>query len=153
MTRGLGWTFSLSRPPRRTYSSSERRRWLSEIEKPPSTDATPRMTPSAWRAERAGFSRISTHEFRSRSRKAPLNTAETASGHFFGRAGDPAVVDLHLPVRERRDLEVVRHDQDRVALPVQLREELQHFVAGLRVERAGGLVGEEHDRPVRERAR
>src|SRR6476659_8779327 len=156
MTRGLGWTFSLSRPPRRTYSSSERRRWLSEIEKPPSTDATPRMTPSAWRAERAGFSRISTHEFRSRSRKAPLKRKSLnpppASGHFFGRAGDPAVVDLYLPVRERSDLEVVRHDQDRVALPVQLREELEHLVAGLRVEGAGRLVGEEHDRPVRERA-
>ena len=46
---------------------------LSEIEKPPSTEATPSITPSDWRVERLRFSRISTQEFaQPRSRKAPL---------------------------------------------------------------------------------
>jgi hypothetical protein len=60
----------------RMYSSIDRRRMLSEIEKPPSTAATPRTTPSDCRAERVKFSRISTHALRSRSRKAPLKLME-----------------------------------------------------------------------------
>ena len=35
---------------------------LSEIENPPSTEATPRITPSDCRVERVKFSRISTQE-------------------------------------------------------------------------------------------
>src|SRR5450756_1220171 len=37
-----GWTFRRSMPPSFIQRSSERLRWLSEIENPPSTDATPR---------------------------------------------------------------------------------------------------------------
>src|SRR5262245_33039835 len=103
---------------------------LSDIEKPPSTDATPRMTPRDWSVERVRFSRISTQEFLTRSRKAPLNmTLLRRLLHF-----DQSVHDLDLALCHGGDREVVRDDDDGVALAVQVHEELQHFVAGLLVQ-------------------
>src|SRR5271154_7275823 len=108
---------------------------LSEIERPPRTAATPRITPSDWRIERVRFSRISTHELRSRSRKAPLKVIGGRRSRRFGDFDQP-VVDLDLAPRHPGDREVVRDDDDRVALAVQLGEKLEDFVARLRVERA-----------------
>ena len=61
-------------------------------------------------------------------------------------------MDLDLALRHGGDREVVRDDDDRVALAVEVGEELEDLVAGLRVERARGLVGEQQRRPVGERA-
>src|SRR4029077_12746114 len=130
---------------------------LSEIEKPPSTDATPRITPSDWSVERVKFSRISTQELRTRSRKAPLNITKShvpsPKSQVLGPGLSPGtwdlgpetrsrrllhfdqpIHDLDLSLRHGRDGEVVRDDDDRVALAVQVGEELEHLVAGLLVE-------------------
>jgi hypothetical protein len=45
-------TLSLSMPPILAKMRSDCLRWLSAIEKPPSTEATPSITPRAWRMER-----------------------------------------------------------------------------------------------------
>src|SRR5712692_4608230 len=141
---------------------------LSEIENPPSTDATPSITPSDCRVARPRFSRISTQELRIRSRKAPVSIVCSLSPRErVGVRGELSptirlsrslcvtnepVFDLDATLRQPRDGEVMRDDQDRVALLVELGEELEHFVAGLLVERAGRLVSQEHRRPVGERA-
>ena len=51
------------------------------------------------------------------------------------------------------DVVVVGHHQDRLAAGVQAAEQLEHLVAALGVERAGGLVGEQQRGLVGERAR
>src|SRR5271169_155028 len=75
-------------------------------------------------------------------------------GHGLGggrvRPEDQAVAQLDLALGHRGDVGIVRDEHDRVALAVQLLEEAEHLGAGLRVERAGGLVREEEGRPVRE---
>src|SRR5713101_5109686 len=126
---------------------------LSEIENPPSTDATPSITPSDCRVARPRFSRISTQELRIRSRKAPDNfiARRFRASRSLCVTNEP-VFDLDATLRQPRDGEVMRDDQDRVALLVELGEELEHFMAGLLVERAGWLVGQKHRRPVGERA-
>ena len=60
VARSVGMTLSLSMPPILAKMRSDCLRWLSEIENPPSTEATPSITPRAWRMERPGLSRIST---------------------------------------------------------------------------------------------
>ena len=146
-----GCTFRRSMPPSFIQRSSERRRWLSEIEKPPSTDATPRMTPSVWSVERPRFSRISTQAPKKRSRKAPLShhaarfsvtsatirpsrssTRRSASDAMCGSCVTSMTV---LPCR---------------CSSLKRREDL---LARLRVESARRLVGEEERGRVREGAR
>src|SRR5262249_56196690 len=61
LTAAEGCTFNLPNPPGLAHASSECRRWLSEIEKPPRPDATPSSTPSVCRTERPSCSRISDH--------------------------------------------------------------------------------------------
>ena len=66
---------------------------------------------------------------------------------------DQPVHDLDLALRHGGDREIVRDDDDRVALAVEVHEELEHLVARLLVERARGLVGEQQRRLVGERTR
>ena len=63
------------------------------------------------------------------------------------------VLDLDHAVRFRRDVGVVRDEDDGVALAVQLVQQPHHLGAALAVERAGRLVGEDHAPAVHERAR
>src|SRR5512144_3241941 len=117
---------------------------------PPSTDATPRMTPSDWSVERVMFSRISTQALRRRSRNLPVRAIVaivsplTPGPSPGGRGGegelgrflhlDEAVHDLDLALRHGGDREVVRDDDDRVAVAVEVGEELEDLVAGPLVE-------------------
>ena len=77
----------------------------------------------------------------------------------FSSAGVPtasslAVVDDRDPLAEGVGLlHVVRREEDRLALAVEVAEDLPEVDAGLRVDARGRLVEEEHARPVRERAR
>ncbi len=71
--------------------------------------------------------------------------------HAIGE--DLAVADLDDPLRVLGDRHVVRHQDDRVSLGMQLAEDLHHFFAGAAVERAGGLVREDHLAAVHQRAR
>src|SRR5262249_52844189 len=98
------------------------------------------------------FSRISTHALRTRSVKAPVIMIDSIPSRRFG-ALEQAVVDFYLPLGEAGNREIVRHDHDRVALAMQLREELQNLVAGLGIERPGRLVGEQERRVVGQSAR
>src|SRR6266508_1738920 len=145
-----GCTFSLSKPPRLAHASSEWRLWLSEMENPPSTDATPSVPPSVWRIERARFSRISTHAASVRSRKAPLSMTYPSSGL---RVADHAVVELYAPLGQRGVVRVVRHEDHGVAMTVELLEELEHLGTCLGIERPGRLVGQQDRRVVRQRPR
>src|SRR6266536_1902105 len=58
------------------------------------------------------------------------------------RVTNQSIFDFDAPLGERRDREVVRDDQDRVALLVEGGKQLQHFVSRLLVQGAGRLVGE-----------
>ena len=58
---------------------------------------------------------------------------------------------LHLALRHAGDREIVRDDDDRVTLTVQVDEELEDLVAGLGIQRARGLVGQEQRRAVGQR--
>src|SRR5512143_947015 len=149
LTAAEGWTFNLSNPPRLAHASSECRRWLSEIENPPSTDATPSMTPSVCSTERPRFSRISTHAECVRSRKEPLSTRGPSSGGF--RLNDHAVAELDAPLGKGGDVRIVRHEDHGVAVRVELVKQLEDFGAGLLVEGARRLVGEKDRGIVGER--
>ena len=62
-----------------------------------------------------------------------------------------AVEHVNHPPRLGGQPVVVGHDHERRAVGVEPAEELEDLVAGGGVELAGGLVGEEHGRPVGER--
>src|SRR6185295_19360135 len=111
-----GRTFSLSMPPTRAKIRWVCCRWLSEIEKPPSTEATPSITPRAWSTERPGLSRISIQASCRRARNAPENT----SGRLFAIDVDHTVADLDLALGEAGDAGVVGHEEHGVARRVQL---------------------------------
>ena len=137
---------------RLAQASSEWRRWLSEIEKPPSTDATPSITPSAWRIERPRFSRISIHALR--------EALAEGAGHDHAlrpRApagpSDQAVVELD---RRWASAAMCGSCVTRITvLPWRCSswKSSSTSAPGLRIERAGRLVGEEEGRAVRERPR
>ncbi len=135
-------------PPMRAKMCSAWRRWLSEIEKPPSTEATPNTTPRVCRIERPGFSRISIHDSAQPLAEGPGSLhAASASGactrpsRSSTRRWASAAIDGSWVT-------------SRTVLPwrCKLLEQRQHFLAGLGIERAGGLVGEQQRRPVGERA-
>ena len=67
--------------------------------------------------------------------------------------GDAAVVQVHAAVGEARHHRIVRDHHDGAALLVELAQQAQHDLFVLRVEIAGGLVGEDDARIVDERAR
>src|SRR5207302_8643110 len=56
---------------------------------------------------------------------------------------DSAIVEVDYALRSAADVGVVGDDDDGSAACDQLVEELEDLLAGLAVERAGGLVGEE----------
>ena len=84
-------------------------------------------------------------------------TRERARGRFgrglLGLGLDAAVAHAHDAIGGGRDVVVVRDHQDRLAARVQPAEQLEHLVAALGVERAGGLVGEQQRGLVGERPR
>ena len=93
-------------------------------------------------------------------RRAPRAQHEVAEREELDhRAVLPAIVDDHAvahvddAVRGAGEILVVRHDDDRRAVAIHLREQLDHLGAGLRVELARGLVGEQELRRVGQRAR
>src|SRR5262245_840714 len=106
------------------------------------------MTPRVCRVERPMFSRISTQALWTRSVNAPVIAIRGGRTSRGLGALDEAVVDLDLPLRKRGDGKIVRDDHDRVSLPVELGEELEYFVAGLGIESARGLVGQQKRRPI-----
>ena len=61
----------------------------------------------------------------------------------FFVALDLAVPDVDYPVGVHGDVVFVRYQDNRIALSVQTFEQAHDFVAGHRVERAGGLVGQQ----------
>ena len=66
----------------------------------------------------------------------------------------PAVAHRNAARRARRELYVVRRDDDRRPMTkAEPCEQLDHIGTGLRVEVARRLVGEDHARLVRERTR
>ena len=67
-------------------------------------------------------------------------------------AHDPTVAHLDRAVRAAADALVVRDDDQREPVGVQLAQELHDLIGGLRVERARGLVGPHDARPTGERA-
>ena len=67
---------------------------------------------------------------------------------------DDTVAQGDDPIGERRRLRVVRHHHERlVPLLDEAPQEIEHRPSGLRVEVAGGLVGEDEERIGHERAR
>ena len=89
-------------------------------------------------------------------------SARTASATVRSPARPRRATSSSLTIRPSRiliarfalsaDAGVVRHDDQREPVGVQLAEELHHLLGGLGVERAGGLVGPHDARPARERA-
>ena len=65
---------------------------------------------------------------------------------------DLSVSEVNRPMRERGDVGFVRDQDDRVAGGVQTCEQRHDFRAGLRIEVAGRLVGQQDRRIVHERA-
>ena len=59
---------------------------------------------------------------------------------------------MNDPFRFASDIIFVRHDDDGVAVGVEVAEEIEDFAAGLRIEVARRFVGEEERRFVHERA-
>ena len=102
----------------------------------------------AWRLERPRFSRISSQASASRSRSAPAGHAACASGSTTRPSRSSTWRSA-----KRGDVRVVGHENDAVALAVQLLEEGQDLLARARVESPGGLVGEEERGTVGQGAR
>ena len=75
---------------------------------------------------------------RARAKLAAVGLSEREHHHPAGVAGDVSLVGHH-------------HHRD--ALPVEVLEERHDLHAGMRVERAGGLVGQDQDRIIDEGAR
>lgn len=63
-----------------------------------------------------------------------------------------SVMQADDPLAAAGDAGVVRHHQDRPPVPRQFVEQRQHLLAGLAVERAGGLVSQNDERVVDQRA-
>src|SRR5712692_3641769 len=122
---------------------------LSEIENPPSTDATPSITPSDCRVARPRFSRISTQELRIRSRKAPVSIVCSLSPRErVGVRGELSptirlsrslcvtnepVFDLAAKPRQPGHDEVTCALQRGVGVAADRDRRREHFVAGLLV--------------------
>ena len=66
---------------------------------------------------------------------------------------NPPVAKHYDPLRESRHLDFVRHRNDRDARRIELREDIHHLFGCVGVERAGGLIGQEHRRAVDDRPR
>ena len=66
---------------------------------------------------------------------------------------DAAVLDLHHPARLMGDVAVVGDQQHRMALVVEPAQQAHHLDAGAAVERAGGLVRQNHRAAVHQRPR
>ena len=96
------------------------------------TEATPMMTPSIVRAARSRLVRSRDSASRSSSREA--------------HADDLPVAQVDLPVGGRGDLGVVGDEDDRPAGGVELVEEAHDVRAGVAVEVAGRLVGQDERR-------
>src|SRR5512145_986940 len=111
------------------------------MEKPPSTEATPRMMPKAWSTERPRFWRSSIQASWSRSWKRPR-------ARISGPAGHEAVLEQNPAPGLGGDAQVVGHEDHRVPLVVQLLEKGDDLRAGVGVQGARGLVRQEHGRPV-----
>src|SRR5262245_11084958 len=115
------------------------------------TEATPRTTPSTWSRLRERWELMSTIP--------SMSDSQTDARYFLTGSGiqpivfDAAVHDLHHPLALAGDARVVRDDDDRLAAGVHLVEDLQDLVARLRVEVAGGLVGQHQRRLHHQRAR
>ena len=72
----------------------------------------------------------------------------------FARVGnDGAILDLNHAVDLRRDLRIVRHNDDRVALAVELDQQGQQLLAALAIERPRRLVREDYFAAVHESTR
>jgi cytochrome c oxidase accessory protein FixG len=81
---------------------------------------------------------------------AVLEAASLRRDSFVGAA----VADVIQPLEGRDDLLVVRHHDDRrVVLQGHLVEDAHHGQRPLAVQRCGGLVGQDHRGPVRQRPR
>ena len=131
-------------PPSFIQRSSERRRWLSEIEKPPRTDATPSMTPSAWSAERPRFSRISTQALREALAEGAGEPHQAAFSSRRRRRGRRGARPGARRARRSCGSCVTRM----TVFPCRCSswKSAEHLGARLRVEGAGRLVGEEERR-------
>ena len=103
------------------------------------TDATPMMTPSIVRA--------------ARSRLVRSRDSASRSSSTDGSCDDPPVAQVDLAVGGRGDLGVVGDEDDRPAGGVELVEQRHDLGAGVAVEVAGRLVGEDQRRLRDERAR
>ncbi len=56
---------------------------------------------------------------------------------------DPSIEDVDNALGRARNIRLVRHQDDRISTFMETGEQLHQFSAGLRVEVAGGFVGQE----------
>src|SRR5512141_250018 len=101
------------------------------------TDPTPRRTPNAESAERSRCARI--------CRSPSRNAGRTAS-----LADESPIPDPDDALEDRGHLFVVRHDDEGDPFAIELEEKIDDLGAGLGVEVAGGLVGQEKSRAADE---
>ena len=80
------------------------------------------------------------------ARARGTNQLAVAGGGFVRE--DLAVADMHNAMRKLRDISFVRHEHDGIALGVQMVEERHDLLAGLGVEIAGRLIGEDDRRMI-----
>src|SRR5438105_3557571 len=105
---------------------------------------------AAWRRSRKN-SIMTRWTLASRQSCRPLGEIESRSGARL--VDDPPVEEMDLARRVSRVFRVVRDHADRRARCVELAKKRHHRVAVLRIEIAGGLVGEEDQRIAGHRAR
>ncbi len=136
-------------PPVLSQNSSPFRRPPSMSPKVATTEATPRTIPTIWRRLRLLWAPMSTMPSTTESQSEKQVPAQKLEA---GHAGpqrvttvvlDAAVHDLDDALAALGDARVVGDDHDRLAPGVQPVEDLEDLEAGLRVEVAGGLVGED----------
>src|SRR5688572_10305832 len=90
---------------------------------------------------------------RARSRGSPGELLDAGAPHVAPLLGDAAAGHAENAVGHGGDRHVVGdHGRGRAQLTVHLVDRLQHQPPGLDVERAGGLVAEEHVGPLRDGA-
>ena len=147
-----GWTFSRSMPPElhpALVGAACRCCRRSRSRRGPTPRRASRRSPAG--LDRPRFSRISIHALREALAEGAGDLHQAALSSWPGRRGRPGARRGAARWPAICGSCVTRRTV--LPMPVQLSEERQHLVAGLRVEGAGRLVGEEEGRPVRERPR
>src|SRR5262245_28662238 len=144
-------------PPVRSKNSVICRLPPSMSPKVATTEATPSTMPTSWSTVRLQWLRMSATPSITDSRREAACFFAVSRRFFIPRSVeavgfDPAVHDPHHALAALGDPGVVGDDDHGLALPLHLVEEVQDLEAGLRVQVARGLVGQDERRLVHQGA-